>query len=76
MHILLITSLGILNTAAEDTDEEDAQDIAPQSSPIVQVFYLLYSSPSDMHLTLVFSHQIQCLPSKRARTTASPVQVT
>ena len=31
---------------------------------------------SSIHLTSVFSNQIQCLPSKTARTTASPVQVT
>ena len=37
---------------------------------------LVYSLPSDRHLTLALSHQIQYLPSKRARTTASPIQVT
>ena len=37
---------------------------------------LVYSSPSDIHLIFALSYQIQHLPSKRARTTASPVQVT
>ena len=64
------------NTATEDTDEEDVQEIISQTSPIVQVFHLFYSSLSDMYLIFVSSYQIQCLPSKRARTTASPSQVT
>ncbi|XP_039787010.1 uncharacterized protein LOC120653311 [Panicum virgatum] len=41
--------------ATEDMDEDNVQEIAPQTSPIIQ---------------------IQHLPSKRARTTASPIQQT
>ena len=38
---------------------------------------LVHPSLSNRHLTLaLLSHQIQHLPSKRARTTASPIQVT
>ena len=37
---------------------------------------LAQSLPSDMYLTSVLSYQIQHLPSKKARTTASPAQVT
>ena len=74
-HTLLIISFRIPIIATEVTNEDDTQEVTSQTSPIVQVFHLSILLPPGIYLILVFSNQIQCLPSQRARTVASPVQV-
>ena len=58
MHNLMTISFGILKHSAEDTDEEDIQELASQTSPIVQVFHLSILLPPGIYLILVFSNQI------------------
>ena len=65
--------LAFWNIAAEDTNEEDTQEVTSQTSPMFQVTYLSIYHPFDTILTFVFSIQIHCLPSKRARIAPSLV---
>ena len=76
MHPLLITLFGILRYShwryRRGRHPRNCLSNIPDSPGILPV----YLSPFDMHLTFVLSYQIQHLPSKRARTTVSSIQVT
>ena len=75
MHPLLITLFGILRYSCRrhrlGRHPRNCFSNISNSSDIL----LVHPPFSSIHLTFVFSNQIQRLPSKRARTIASPVQV-
>ena len=75
-HTLLIISFCIPIIATEDTNEDDTQEVTSQTSPIVQVIYLSIYHSLTFVWYLHLQNQIQCLPSKKARTIPSPAQVT
>ena len=76
VHPLLITLFGILRYSCrryrQGRHPRNCFSNISNSSSIL----LVLPPFSSIHLTFVFSNQIQRLPSKRARTIASPVQVT
>ena len=76
MQPLLITLFGILRHSCRryrrGKHPRNCFSNIPNSSGIL----IVHPPFSSIHLTFVFSNQVQRLPSKRARTTASLVQVT
>ena len=76
MHPLLITLFGVLRYSyrryRRGRHPRNCFSNISNSSGIL----LVHPPFSSIHLTFVFSNQIQRLPSKRARTTASPSQAT
>ena len=75
MHPLLITLFGILRHSCRRYRRGKHPRNCFSNIPNSLGILLVHSPFSSIHLTFVSSNQIQRLPSKTARTTASPVQV-